>query len=163
MTIAITGHRPDKLGGDYTYTSPLIKNIEYKLQDLIDTYQPDEMISGMALGIDTVWAQLAIENDVALTAAVPFKGQELMWPKPAQDLYNILLKRAANVFYICDPGYAAWKMQKRNEWMVDNSELLIAVWDGSTGGTFNCVQYAIKQKRGLIQVNPNSFLIKQST
>lgn len=37
-----------------------------------------------------------------------------------------------------------WMYQRRNEWMVDNSDnAVLAVWDGTEkGGTFNCVKYA---------------------
>ncbi|WP_188052008.1 hypothetical protein [Azospirillum sp. Sh1] len=33
-------------------------------------------------------------------------------------------------------------MNTRNEWMVDHSDRLLALWDGSQGGTANCVRYA---------------------
>ena len=51
-------------------------------------------------------------------------------------------------------GYAAWKMQKRNQFMVDHSNLLIAVWDGSSGGTSNCVAYAKKIGLQIVLFNP---------
>jgi len=47
-------------------------------------------------------------------------------------------------------------MQKRNEWMVDHSDYVIAVWDGSKGGTGNCVKYAIKQEKEILQLNPKT-------
>lgn len=34
-------------------------------------------------------------------------------------------------------------MQSRNEWMVNRSNIVIALWDGSEkGGTYNCLKYA---------------------
>jgi uncharacterized phage-like protein YoqJ len=36
-------------------------------------------------------------------------------------------------------------MQRRNEWMVDRADKLVALWDGSWGGTFNCIEYARKK------------------
>ena len=44
----------------------------------------------------------------------------------------------------CLDGYAAWKMQKRNEWMADKATRIVALWDGSPGGTANCIAYASK-------------------
>ena len=35
-------------------------------------------------------------------------------------------------------------MPTRNEYMVDLADKIIAVWDGSNGGTANCVKYAEK-------------------
>jgi uncharacterized phage-like protein YoqJ len=37
-------------------------------------------------------------------------------------------------------------MQKRNEYIVDNSSLLLSLWDGTSGGTKNCLDYAKKKE-----------------
>lgn len=34
-----------------------------------------------------------------------------------------------------------------NEWMVDRAGRIAALWDGSWGGTFNCLNYA--RRRGV--------------
>jgi uncharacterized phage-like protein YoqJ len=62
-------------------------------------------------------------------------------------------------YCIVNPGeYAAWKMQKRNEWMVDRCTALIAVYNSDqTGGTRNCVEYAKKVGRRIVTINPNNF------
>lgn len=38
--------------------------------------------------------------------------------------------------------------------MVDNSDFVIAVWDGTKGGTANCVRYAKKLNKELVAINP---------
>jgi uncharacterized phage-like protein YoqJ len=45
--------------------------------------------------------------------------------------------QADRIVEICDDPYEPWKMQKRNEWMVDNSDADIAVWNSQPGGTKN--------------------------
>lgn len=45
-------------------------------------------------------------------------------------------------------------MQKRNEYMVDHSDKVIAVWDGSKSGTKNCIDYAKKVGKDIIFVQP---------
>ena len=41
------------------------------------------------------------------------------------------------------PGlYTVFKMQKCNIRMLDHCQKFIAVWDGSSGGTKNCLDYA---------------------
>jgi uncharacterized phage-like protein YoqJ len=47
--------------------------------------------------------------------------------------------------YVSPPNFAVYKMQVRNEWMVNHANILLALWDGSTGGTYNCIQYAMKK------------------
>lgn len=117
------------------------------MEEVLDWYNPTFMISGMALGIDTLWAKLAIERDTPLIAAIPFNGQESVWPKESRDLYHELLKQAYEIVVIGGDGYSKEKMQKRNEWMVDNCDVLVAVTDDSPGGTANCIKYAKSKKK----------------
>jgi uncharacterized phage-like protein YoqJ len=44
-------------------------------------------------------------------------------------------------------GYAAHKMHVRNKWMVNKCNKVLALWDGSKGGTGNCVSYALSVDR----------------
>ena len=44
-------------------------------------------------------------------------------------------------------------MQKRNEFMVDNSDLVVAVWNGTSGGTANCLAYMILKDNNRISLN----------
>jgi uncharacterized phage-like protein YoqJ len=47
-------------------------------------------------------------------------------------------------------------MQKRNEWMVDRAKTMVALYlsEGKTGGTLNCINYAMKQKKSVITIHP---------
>jgi uncharacterized phage-like protein YoqJ len=139
MILAATGHRPNKLGG----YGVAVELQLFKLAKLhLAGAKPRGVISGMALGWDTSWAEAALGLGLPLCAAVPFEGQEKRWPSHSQEKYAYLCMMATKVVYVCEPGYAAWKMQKRNEWMVDHCDELVALWDGSDGGTANCVRYA---------------------
>jgi len=143
MILAATGHRPDRLGG----YSPKVDQALYHMARGYIEARPDVsgVISGMALGWDMVVARAAIQTNRVVIAAIPFRGQESKWPRQSQDLYREILAHA-RVVEVCAPGYANWKFQKRNEWMVDHSDHIVALWDGSPGGTANCIGYA--QSRG---------------
>jgi uncharacterized phage-like protein YoqJ len=158
MKIAITGHRPNKLGNDYDLISGLIMRIRNRLHEIVNEQKPTFMISGMALGIDTLWAELAIELDIPLIAAVPFEGQEVVWPNKSKARYRTIIESAHKVINVSNQiGYKPEYMQLRNKWMVDNCDILIAVWDGSSGGTCNCIQYA-KDKKKIIYIDPKLFI-----
>ena len=150
--VAFTGHRPDKIGG-YN-PNPLQDKIRKAITDVLIKIQPEKAISGMALGVDQWAAEICIDLKIPLIAAVPFKGQERIWPQKSKDHYFYLLDKAAEVKIISDGGYAGWKMNKRNEWMVDNCALLIAVWDGTKGGTSNAVKYAESINRDTYRIDP---------
>lgn len=139
LIIAATGHRPEKLGG-YSNT------VRERLTDLAVAYlsrhNPTQVISGMALGWDTAIALAAIKLNIPLIAAVPFKGQESRWQLPDRERFNHILSKASDVVIVSNGGYSAAKMQVRNVWMVDHCDRLLALHDGSAGGTGNCVNYA---------------------
>lgn len=139
MIVAATGHRPDKLGG---YDLNAAKIVENFARIVLRDEQPDMVISGMALGWDTAIAKAAVALGIPLLAAVPFKGQESKWPYKKQEEYYNLLRAANDIVYVSDPPYSAQKMHIRNEWMVNECDLLLACWDGSASGTYQCIAYA---------------------
>ncbi len=161
MKICLTGHRPDKLYGYDLNNEKWLKLKEY-LKDILRQYSPDEAISGMALGCDTIFALAVLELKeegfpIDLRCAVPFKGQERIWSTPDKRKYNDILSKADFVDILTEESYKPYLLQKRNEYMVDNSDLVIAVWDGSSGGTKNCIDYAKKKGKDILYINPNDF------
>ena len=52
-------------------------------------------------------------------------------------------------------------MDKRNRYMVDQADVLIAVWDGSPSGTGKTVRYAHQQGKPVIIINPVSLDLTQ--
>lgn len=149
MIICGTGHRPNKLGGYGIAAQVKLLNLA---SGWLGDVRPDKVISGMALGWDYALAASAFELDIPFIAAVPFEGQERMWPSESQANYRTLLKAAEQVVYVSSADYAPWKMQVRNQWMVDNCDSVLALWDGSSGGTGNCVAYANKVGRPVINL-----------
>lgn len=151
----ITGHRPDKLGG-YN-PSPMQDWVKENLKVVFDTLKPEAIISGMALGVDQWAAELALTMGIPFIAAVPFVGQEHMWRIECREHYHRLLGQAKETVIVCPGPYAVWKMQKRNEYMVDRGQAGCGVWDGTDGGTANCIEYALKVGKPVIQINPKDF------
>lgn len=152
LRIAGTGHRPNKLGGysDEAFNK-LVEIAEYNL-NRIGLAKDIHVISGMALGWDMALAQAAVNLELPLICAVPFLGQEAVWPQKSKDKYNELLAKASEVVIVSDGGYSNEKMQIRNAWMVDNCDLIFAMHDGTIGGTNNCVKYAEKVGKRLINL-----------
>jgi uncharacterized phage-like protein YoqJ len=148
MIIAGTGHRPAKLiaRGVNAYRPQVF----FRLVDLayaaLVRYQPSEVISGMALGWDQALALAASQLGIPFVAYVPFRGQESKWPEASQEQYRELLNAASSAVIVCAGGYAPSKMARRNAAMVNDTDLVLALWDGSSGGTGNCVRYAESKK-----------------
>lgn len=141
LVISATGHRPNKLGGygQDAYIR-LVKLAENYLVEL----KPTDIITGMALGWDQAWAHAGINLGIKVHAAIPFLGQESQWPESSQKHFKWLFYQCAGQIIVSEGGYSPYKMQVRNEWMVDHSHRVAALWNGTTGGTANCVKYAQK-------------------
>lgn len=141
--VMVTGHRPPRIGG-YRTPNPTEQWVRQTLDALLRGYQRQlgefEALSGMALGSDTIFAEVALKLGIPVHAAVPFEGQESQWPERSQQHYQQLLHQCVSVRHICEPGYAAWKMLKRDAYMVEQAQHAIAVWDGGSGGTGHTVR-----------------------
>ena len=140
-----SGHRPEKLYA----TEPEVRTwLEEKIKNAVhDGFTT--FISGMARGVD-LWAGEAVLKlkteglPIRLVCASPFPGFESGWAKGWQTMYHDLLANADAVAFI-SPSYTPYCFQKRNRWMVDRSSRLIAVYNGTSGGTRNTIDYARKQ------------------
>lgn len=149
MILACTGHRPSKLGG---YGEGVRERLVELASDSLGRLAPERVITGMALGWDQAVAEAAILRGLPFIAAIPFAGQEKVWPAASQERYRKMLKLAMEVAYVSPPGYAGWKMMERNKWMVYRADVILALWDGSPGGTANCVRYAESVGKKVVDV-----------
>lgn len=156
MTIAITGHRPQSIDNDFYYVSETWDWIRNELTATFRKINPQRVITGMALGVDTVAAETALALEIPYTAAVPFPGQESKWSPEQQAHYSHLLQWADQVEFVDDGPYHPGLMQKRNEWMVDRADIVVAVWNGFKGGTRNCVEYALRNQVPVWRIDPKT-------
>ena len=185
LTICFTGHRPDKLGG-YDWNTDknqrIMKTLRTRIIELINSTEPQvnhfKFICGGALGIDQMAFEICKElRDSALKLnpcrielelAIPFYKQASKWfNKKDVERFNSQ-KLRADIVTLIDTmegykfdkvsigDYHPAKMQLRNQYMVDNSEIVIAMWNGSKGGTANCVNYAKKLGKEIIVINPDT-------
>ena len=140
VIIGCTGHRPNKLGG---YSSDISRRLEALAHSWLSVVMPDEVISGMALGWDQAVAWAAYRLGIPFRAYIPFDGQESKWPPAARNAYEQLLWLAQATKVCTNGGYSPQAMQIRNMDVTDDSDMLLALWDGvKYGGTWNCIDYA---------------------
>lgn len=154
MRVAATGHRPDKLGG---YSSEVNKKLTMFAVGILEEMKSGYdsglvVISGMAQGWDQAVAHAAIITKTPFIAAVPFAGQESMWPFKGKQRYHKILSLAQEVVVVSEGGFSRDKMMDRNRWMVNNADAMLALFDGSRGGTAHCVDYAKLQEVQILNV-----------
>jgi uncharacterized phage-like protein YoqJ len=147
--VAFTGHRPPKGGLTYSHDSEgdhlAVQAVRAWLRSHDDF---EHAIVGGALGFDTLAARACWFEKVPFVVAAPFEGQAFKWPQQARDRYHRMLEMADRIVFVSEGDYSAEKMQIRNEWMINRCDHLVAWWDGSPGGTANCIKYALRSDFG---------------
>jgi uncharacterized phage-like protein YoqJ len=140
MIVAGTGHRPEDCESEADVR--IKSRVKLQYNDKITTF-----ICGMAAGFDLWAADEARLLGLEVIAAKPWAGH-----KPRMEdaeLYDRIVNYASRVVAVNEsenyPGI--WVYQKRNEWMVDNADAVMAYWSGKEhGGTWNCIKYARGKK-----------------
>ena len=86
-------------------------------------------------------------------AAVPCPEQDLRWSAGSTERYDRLLSECDKLTVV-SPRYSPECMMRRNRYMVDRSGVVIAVFNGSRGGTFNTLRYAVRCGLEIIEIDP---------
>ena len=147
-----TGHRPDKMEFGEKEIKPLLeKAIDEAISKGFVTF-----ITGMAMGTDIWAAEIVLDrrkknNDLHLICALPHPGFESRRSFVEKMRFSKIIKNADLVKEIND-HYFTGCYQVRNEWMVDRSNLVIAVFNGQKSGTKNTVDYAKKKNVQVVNV-----------
>ena len=137
-----TGHRPEKLGVTEEKTKMLLSSaVDDAIEGGISTF-----ITGMARGFDLWPAEMVLQKkerykQIHLICATPFPGFERSWQEKWRLLYTKVAREADPRVAISDRYYRGC-FQKRNEWMVRHSMLVIAAYNGQPGGTRNTMDFA---------------------
>ncbi len=132
IKIAFTGHRHLKYNQVVSYMNKLHQDY------------PDAIwITGGAVGLDSLAASFAMAHNIKLWLILPFPPGVMskFWTQAQRDVLERSIKYC-DKFSVLSPVYDKSIYLRRNERMVDLSDMVAAFWDGSNGGTGNCVRYA---------------------
>lgn len=147
-----TGHRPEKIRRpQHEIWFDLECEVRKAIYDGLNVF-----ISGMARGIDIEAAEIVLRlrtdgYPVRLICISPYLGFEKSWSQSWQTRYWAVMDAADLVRYI-GPRYCMECFQIRNEWMVNHSSRVIAVYNGKPGGTKNTIDYAERQGIPVIKI-----------
>ena len=168
-TCAFTGHRPQKLPFGFNEAdercTALKKLLRTKIIEYIETEHVTHFISGMALGTDMYAAEIVLGlkasyPGITLESAIPCESQAAKWSEALRDRYFDIASKCDKETLI-QTHYSPDCMDKRNRYMVDHADVLIAVWDGSPSGTGKTVRYAHQQGKSVTVIDPVSLDVTQ--
>ncbi len=158
-TCCFTGHRADKLLWGSDESAPACLALKGAIADVLASLYAGgyrHFICGMATGIDIYCGEAVValrdeHPDVTLEAAVPYAGQEKRWPVLWQRRY-FRLAEACDQVTVLHRAYTPDCMMDRNRYMVDASSVLVAVYNGTPGGTRNTMLYAMRQGVQIVEL-----------
>ena len=161
-TCCFTGHRPHRLPWLEVDQDERCQHLRRELERQVElAYHQGyrHFISGMALGGDMLFCEAVLKEkkqhpEILLEAAIPFAGQADHWNATQQARYKNLLQQC-DLETLVQQNYTRGCMMRRNQYMVDRSTKLIALFDGNPGGgTYNTLLYAIRQALDVVQLDP---------
>ena len=153
-----TGHRKFQNINIEEVQMALLKLTKIALED----FSIEHFYCGMAIGADLLAASVLVSMKLPWTAVIPCLGQTDKWSWNCRKTYFELLNQStSNV--VLQQKYSPGCMNVRNAWMVNHSELLIAVWNERAvkgSGTTNTVNMAKKKRIPILVWNPETSEIK---
>ncbi len=161
---AFTGHRPKSFSFGYNEDSPEFQNLMLKIKNcIIQVCNAGcrTFYCGMAEGVDLWCGELVLEMKdrfdppLEICAVVPFLAQPQAMSPINQKRYRMIMEQAKER-YLVSRRFTKSCFQKRNCFLVDSSDAIIAVFDekNTISGTGQTVRYARKKGKTIFLVQP---------
>lgn len=158
FSVGVIGHR--YLGGEKTHL--FVQSCCHKIfSDLKKKYSKIRAISAISQGADSIFAQSAVSLNIKLDTVIPFDEFQSDFSDEAAYERYIALRRNSNIetrVNFVKRSKLAYK--KSMEWVVFQSNIIIAVWDGkktgSTGGTWEAIMLCEKLNKTVININTST-------
>lgn len=152
VSCSFTGHRPAKLPWGFDEADPRCVNLKRRIAEAAETaYEGGcrHFICGMAQGCDLYFCESVLRlrashPEITVEAAIPCPTQADAWPADQRARYARLVE-SCDFETMVSERYTPYCMQRRDRYMVDHASLLIAVFDGTSGGTRYTVEYAMRR------------------
>lgn len=153
--VTVTGHRPSAFAPDER--DWVIATLPQIVRQLRDAHDTTTYLSGLALGVDSWWADAVLDAGQHLWAYVPFEAQSERWPEGARRHWATL-RQAATREVVLGAHYSVRLLHARNDLLVRDADAVVAVHHPSqvTGGTVSVIRKARQAGLPVIRVNPAS-------
>lgn len=160
-TCCFTGHRPDKLPWGLDERDPRCAALKGSLlREIEGLYRRGfrHFISGMAMGCDLYFAEAALAlrekyPELTVEGAAPCPTQADRWPEPLRRRWREILDRC-DLETVVQQHYDRYCMLRRDRYMVERSAAILAVFNGTPGGTQYTLNYAMDKRLTVLLLDP---------
>ena len=92
---------------------------------------------------------------ITLECAIPYERQAAYWSEPLRNRYFSIAERCDRETML-QRQYTPDCLRKRNQYMVDRADIVLAVWNGSPSGTGQTVWYARETGKPVWIIRPDT-------
>lgn len=165
LICCFTGHRPYRLPWRENEWDPRCLRFQERLKALLEELYGRgyrHFLCGMAQGADLLFCEAVLalrreHGDVLLEAAIPCAAQADRWKAAQRERYRRLVAQC-DLETLVQQEYTPDCMLRRDYYMVERSQLLIALYDGRpSGGTYKTLLHGIRHNLEIVQLDPNDF------
>ena len=158
---AFTGYRPAKLPWGYDEGDARCLEFRFRLREALECLIGRgyvDYLSGGALGFDLMAAEAVLSLRekypwVRLVMVIPFDGQADRWSEAQRRRWQAVIEASDRVVHISD-SYDRGVFFRRNHYLVEHADLLLAAFDGKPGGTAGTVAYARRHGTRVVRLLP---------
>ena len=138
---ALTGHR---ILEENFEKAALTEALESLIKEGVDTF-----LNGLAVGFDLVSAETIVQlknryPSIRLIGCMPFYGQEKNYSAEEKKLYTEIVKSCDEVIVLAE-HYFKGCFLKRNDYLCENADVLLAYKRSDKGGTAYTVKKFMKK------------------
>lgn len=148
MIAGITGHRE-------------LENIDWiktMMKEIISEMKITYGVTCLATGADELFAESLRQERISYTAVIPCINYETTFEDVELGEFRLSKRSASKLIELSNDHPSEKAFDEAGKAVVDNSEMLIAIWDGEEakglGGTADIVDYAKSQNKKIIHLNP---------
>lgn len=151
MIIAVTGHR------DIVVDNVLQDKVDAFFHEMFQKHLSVTLLSPLAEGADQLVAEIFLKHENrVLDVPMPFSEETYLKAlnPTARQNFLILVKEAEHIFEV--PKVCVHPYENIGHYLVDNSDVLLALWDGTSngkqGGTADVVSYAKSKNHTIVHL-----------
>lgn len=171
---AITGHRPTRFKWKYNENNNGCKRLKKRMQDqFILLYEKGvrQFWVGGALGVDMWAGEILLRlkeqpeySEIKLMVALPFEGHDAGRDERSKKRLAFLARHSEKTVVVGGEGQAPEvSYRRRNEYMVDQADCLLAVYDNARSirsGTGMTVNYAKAKGLEIVFIHPDTATVR---
>lgn len=174
-TCAVTGHRPTRFKFKYNENYAGCKRLKKRLHDqfiLLYGQGVRRFLVGGALGVDMWSGEILLKlkeqpeySDIELVIVLPHPGHDARWDERSKKRMAFLRAHCTECITV-GTGLGPESCYKRNRYLVDHADCLIAVYDNERtmrSGTGQTVRYAEQQGKPVMLIHPDTGVVSEST